>query len=767
MKLLITLTAMLLAAGSAHASPYLFSMGASDAPLWSGFARVTVDSVFSDSAGFGWQRPEGLKAYHQAHRAPVENGRRGAEEPPPIWTNAITESTIVGDRESTFLIHAAPGDYDLYLVCGTSVPFRDQYFDFTVRVGDQQQRVQVEGGFQFRSLRFHAAVGREPLAIHFTPRSKWLVNTIMAWTPLDAARVQREVIAPFEQWTYRLPPEEEAKWKEEPEPEPGPMPPVSAADQQRGFVLYSRHYLECIYPHTRPRVEEMNPELRLFASWGEYEACNFIVYSLKDLTGARVTVSRLGPVPARNIEVRHVRFMRARPNYTVMYRYRIVPDILERFETLDLKAGENARFWLTVHVPDDAPAGIYRGKATFECSGGKAEVPIRLRILPIRLREDPSKLYGIYYRHPYDQMASATDAVSKAYFRRKAELEHQDMVAHGTRSVVLSLWSPPADEQGRFKLDWDLLAAKLDLWRKYHFRGPIVMGINTEGVYEKYMGKRPGEHLRGVQDPPAAFSRELTAMVKAIEAGRKARGWPEFLYYPIDEPSTEPVAVRFMVTVLKACKAAGVRTYVTADPTHEGFAPLRPYVDVWCTQPFAPDRETVLADMKARHVEYWCYPNHVNGENDHTPVAGARMTYGFGFWRSGFRALIPWIYSYSVGDPMNYLDGPLMDFFNRHEPDGTPVSVTLWEAYREGYDDGRYIDTLEQLITAAKKSPKAGARNAAASAEKELRSVWDAIRVQPKYRYDNLWAPEEFDVYRWMIARQILAVQSADARRHP
>jgi hypothetical protein len=290
------------------------------------------------------------------------------------------------------------------------------------------------------------------------------------------------------------------------------------------------------------------------------------------------------------------------------------------------------------------------------------------------------------------------------------------------------------------------------------------MGINTDGVYEKYMGERFGSHLRGVKDPPEAFSRELTAMVRAIEAERKARGWPEFLYYPIDEPSREPVAVRFMVTVLKACKAAGVRTYVTADPTHEQFEPMRPHVDIWCMQPYALDRETVLADTRTRGVEYWCYPNHIARENDHTPAAGARMTYGFGFWRSGYRALIPWIYSWSVGDPYNYLDGAMMDFFNRHEPDGRPVPVALWEAYREGYDDYRYLYTLEQLIAEAKQSGSEAAKTAASAAEKELRTVWEAIRVQPKYQYDLSWSPGEFDVYRWMVARQILAVQEAMER---
>jgi hypothetical protein len=409
-----------------------------------------------------------------------------------------------------------------------------------------------------------------------------------------------------------------------------------------------------------------------------------------------------------------------------------------------------------LRVPEKAAPGLYHGKAVFACAIGRAEIPIHLRVLPFRLREDPAKLFGIYYRHPYDRMADAPDEVSRDYWRRRAQLEHADMAAHGTRNVVLSISSPPADASGQFKFNWDLLEQKLELWRKHGFKGPIVMGINTGGIYQKHMKESYGSHLRGVKDPPEAFYREITAMVQAIEAGRCQRKWPEFLYYPVDEPSTDAASVKFMSQVLQAVKAAGVRTYVTADPTHEQFDPLRPWVDVWCTQPFAPDRDTVLADMKARKVEYWCYPNHVNGENDHTPVTGARMTYGFGFWRSGFRTLIPWIYSYSVGDPFNYLDGATMDFFNRHEPDGTPIPVAMWEAYREGYDDYRYLYTLDQTIAEAKRR---GIPTADAEAERQF--VWEAIKVQAKYKTDGLWPPEAFDIYRWLIARQIMTLQTA------
>ena len=38
----------------------------------------------------------------------------------------------------------------------------------------------------------------------------------------------------------------------------------------------------------------------------------------------------------------------------------------------------------------------------------------------------------------------------------------------------------------------------------------------------------------------------------------------------------------------------------------------------------------------------------------------------------------------------------------------TPMPVALWEAYREGYDDYRYVFTLQQLIATAKASPRAG-----------------------------------------------------------
>jgi hypothetical protein len=763
----LTFVLMLGAVHSAFAASALYDMGTSQSAVMDGFTQVTEKTTFTPETGFGWDAGEGLKSAVQVYKDPIENKSRGSMDPPPIYTNALSEDGIFGDQAREFRVTLPRGAYHAYLMCGTSTSQRNQYFDFDVRVGEQVRRVRFEGSYQFRTVRMDVTVGEGPLAFRFEPRSKFVVCALLVWDEAEAGRIA-DLLRPIEKQMATLPPEELAKWKLDPPPPTAPWDPdrLSRTDMFRGYVVYHKPYTEPVYPATNPMPHELRPDLRIFASPGEYEPVNFEIRTIAPLHNVRVAVDDIGPVAGKTVDVRHVRYMLARPNYSDRYRYRVVPDILERFDSLELPADQSHRFWLTLQVPADAKPGIYDGQVrlTAERVAGQPvemTVPVTLRVLDIKLLEDPSKIYGIYYYDPLDRWGQATDDVSKDYFWRKSDLEHADMLAHGTRNVTLSASCSPADDQGNFKADWTVLQAKLDMAARYGFKGPYVASINTGGVYQKYMKESYGSHMRGVKLPPPEFFAEMRNMAAFVESERVKHGWPEFLYYPIDEPSTAPDSVKFMTELLKAIREAGVKTYVTADPANEAFAPMRPYVSVWCTQPFTPDRDTILKDKAARDVDYWCYPNHISGENDHTPVAGARMTYGFGFWRSGFTTLIPWIYQSSGGDPFNYLDSPNMDFFNRSEEDGTPMPVALWEAFREGYDDYRYVYTLETLIEKARAAGKAAEAD---EAQRELQSVWDAIKVQAKYKYDNLWAPEEFDIYRWVVARAILMLHDAGVR---
>jgi hypothetical protein len=63
-------------------------------------------------------------------------------------------------------------------------------------------------------------------------------------------------------------------------------------------------------------------------------------------------------------------------------------------------------------------------------------------------------------------------------FLRKSDWELQDLVAHGTRNVTTGLWAAPEKpgEPGQFTFNFDLMQMKIDRWRKYGFRFPLVWG---------------------------------------------------------------------------------------------------------------------------------------------------------------------------------------------------------------------------------------------------------------------------------------------------
>jgi len=770
---------VLLLAGAASAGTIRIDFGTETSPLRKGWLRVTHKTKFGPKTAVGWLSTDGLVSRdNPIPRDWKLNPSRGRKYPPPIYTTDLRQDCVQGTSDATFVVRVPVGDYRIWLLCGSAGGSRYQVWDTDVSFGAleftpeamlHQMTIPLDfdlveatfaGPHACRVLRGAARVKGSPHRIDLRTKSRWVVNAMLIVPEAGWEEVKATEIARIEHGLFLLPDDVLPDWKHKPHQDDAPMPAPTAAEKKRGFLVYHRPYLSPIWPNTVPRRDECDPTVRAFAAQGEYEPVTFTLWPLRDLRNVSVILMNARTSDGRvirhqDVGVRYVRFMHVRPNYSTHGVYYRAPDVLmplPQATFMQMRKGENFRVWLTVRVGPFTPAGLYKGEARISTDGDlAARVPISFRVLPIKLQKDLSLVYGTYYRHPYDMARRAPDSFSRRWWRRKAELEAADMAAHGLNAIVSGIGGR-MDEKGTWQLDFDHLGAKLDLCRRYGLTKPVICHIPTSHIYSKYMKASMGSHLRLLKMPPKGFFDDLTACVQAIETERRRRQWPELLYYPIDEPARSEVSVKFMVEVMKAIKRVpGVRTYVTADPAHEAFAPLKPVVDVWCCQPFTFPREQIVADMKARGVEYWCYPNHIAGENDHTPVAGARMTYGFGFWRSGFRALTPWIYQSVVSDPWNYLDGSAMDFFNRTDDDGSPIPVMLWEAYREGIDDGRYITTLERTIARAR---EAGHAKLADEAQAELKYVWDAIEVQEKYKHDR---------HRWLIARQILKLQEAMA----
>jgi hypothetical protein len=132
------------------------------------------------------------------------------------------------------------------------------------------------------------------------------------------------------------------------------------------------------------------------------------------------------------------------------------------------------------------------------------------------------------------------------------------------------------------------------------------------------------------------------------------------------------------------------------------------------------------------------------------------MTYGFGFWRSGYTTLIPWHWAWTMRpDPFDYLRTPKSGAGQRISDRGDVIPAVYWECFREGIDDGRYLFTLQQTAWERVGSPDVACQQTVKQARDLLQETWAAIEAQEKYLAENMWPSSEFNARRWLLALQI------------
>ncbi|MBI3920660.1 MAG: hypothetical protein HY318_04515, partial [Armatimonadetes bacterium] len=167
-------------------------------------------------------------------------------------------------------------------------------------------------------------------------------------------------------------------WTYVPFVETNPAPEPSATDRQRGFMLFRRNYMEEVRPESRPRAEEINTPLTLFAARGEYEPVSFCLYPLNDLKQVQVTVDApilatpknrtQNPKPKLAFDLRFAKYSEFDDG---LGKYHVAENILLSAQPVDLPQGVTRRWWLTFHVPENQPAGDYRGSVTVRAPGRK------------------------------------------------------------------------------------------------------------------------------------------------------------------------------------------------------------------------------------------------------------------------------------------------------------------------------------------------------------------------------------------------------------
>ena len=568
----------------------------------------------------------------------------------------------------------------------------------------------------------------------------------------------------FEDWT-RIPYVETA----------APIVPT-AQEKNFGFVLFTRPLVDASYPETIPAPEERTGEIAGFGAWNQFETLNFAIYPLRDLKNVRVTVTDLvreepnqsasggqsaSRIPAESILVRQVTYRDITyPLYASKGAWRRLPEYLQEVTVCDAVKQEPQRFCLTVKPAEGLKGGIYCGKILVTHDGFDSAVvlPIRFDLMPFKPLRDPGKHFSAYY-YPASRHELVKNKVhDSAWAEQALEKEFKTMADYGfDRLPVISMNYARDKDTGKEYFDIPNLDKYLELMKKNGMSGPIlVIGGGITWMYEVKMKESVGNHIVIKKLPPPEFYDHITEMAKEFKKKMEEKGVPEMVFGPLDEISANPLSIEFGCGVYRAFQKGGLTTYTTMEVDNPGFKKIDSVIDIFGTQAFMPKyKETQTHYKKA----YWCYPNHNTYERKDPVIMckGGRMTYGFGYWRSGFDLLVPWIWRNN--SPKHFHRERGSGGANIFHPEtGDMIMLTSWENFREGINDLNYVYTLQDAIVKRENSKDPKVIALVKKSKDLLQEIWDSIDVQEKYLNSDLWPSDQFDARRLQLGRMILAL---------
>ena len=549
-------------------------------------------------------------------------------------------------------------------------------------------------------------------------------------------------------------------------------PAPTELETAQGFILFQRALTDVVFANSVPRLEERATALQVFATPGEYEPATISLYALKDL--AQVRVSFEG-IPAGG-EVLPVRCRDKRVTYPSKEYIVGMPVLCERREAVDVPQGASQRFLIDLHVDTKTKAGTYEGTVSIACAGGEpTSVPLRLRVLPFNLAESADMLLGEYYTSP---KLAKTQEEKEVSLRR----DMIDMRQHGRTSVGLCFGPPTANvaftEDGVCQLNFDgssLYEKFMDLYVEFEYPAPVILLADS------------GQGAAG-KDVDLVFESEewgerYKAFWAAMQEEHKARGWPEVIVQPVDEPGWQSRERKDRnVRCLKLLKQIpGMRTEQDGPGDDYFHNEAGPWADFWNYNGSLSKPEVVqkaIADGKTILI-YNCDVESYRPEVD-------RYTAGWFQVVSGGSGCFNWAYiSYSADpyDDQSHRTGTWMHVYPPlgDEPGGPS---TGWIAAREGADDFKYIHTLRQAIERAEKGGSNRAKQAAKRAQDQLEALVSSLEYSPGVRsqarwtqtaaqpdgaktiggtlkLSNGWTHREYEKARWRVAAATLSVLEA------
>ena len=501
--------------------------------------------------------------------------------------------------------------------------------------------------------------------------------------------------------------------------------------RQKGYVVFSRHWLDNCSRLSRPLPGETGA-IRIFAALGEYEPAVVLVWALKPLKGVHISASDLvsdkAKISSNCVDVRVVRFIRN------------LPPFLEKRQQVDIPEGQTQAFWLTVFVPQGAPAGFYRGNIQIRSqNGASTDVPLLLRVLPLKL-PSPPKGYGFWWK---------MDARWNGYYskERKIALEQirkQFVLLREHGCNMVSCYGMPKmtkTESGSISFDftqdhWGHDAFSLSdffrLGQETKFFSPKVpiQYPGAESLHSTWIAKFVG--VDRYSDEFADFYREAC---RQIDRWAKEKGFT-LAFACVDEIGNAPERRKDALHFYRIAKEAGVLTSVTDNSMHGGVHLMGQkrfdeIIDMRLYNFIVPE---MIEHAKRSGDRLWLYNLGSAGWNAKVD----RFVFGFFAERCGAEGVSQWAFQWSSGGISPYeaatAGKPTGWHYALPAPDG-PLPTLALEGVREGIDDARYLHLVPEKLR-----------------EKFLAEIKPFSTLIREFVQDR--CGKAFDLMRWHIARE-------------
>lgn len=482
-------------------------------------------------------------------------------------------------------------------------------------------------------------------------------------------------------------------------------------------VIWTEDPAQKVFGWSHPPTGAARPGIELSAAKGEYESFQIAFQPLKDLENITVDFSDLeGPrssyffgrpvIPKAELEVREVVLVKRSQQWDFIDHTGMIPDPLRPATSFSFKAGASRSLWVTVHVPQNTPAGEYSGSIKI---GGplNLDIPIKLKVRNFALPELTSfnlnaevkpRAIALYDKRPWLE-------VMRDYFT--------DMAAHRARVTNFEIFPIPVVKDGKVSLDPASLAesdATMDYAKSLGFhtfttsKSPFYLGGAAEKNNMKVTWKdtpwAAQKYDTGISRTEAEFPRIYGDYLNLTAAHCREKGTlGNILQYIFDEPFlwAETAEQKQMLNEFYSIsKKAGYRNLLTTSPNAEYTD-----IDVWCPlyHHAIGDKEKVEKAKKEGQSVIW-YHNEFYTTN--RTALNARLV-GWFTWRYQFEGYLIWSINYWVsGNPWeeSKLDGDGYLIYPNPAGTGKPCASIRWELLREGIEDYDYFVLLKSRADA-------------------------------------------------------------------